>query len=65
MKSSFTFVLFAFLLAGYLVFFRMYSIKEEIRPITNSTTSRNEIVEDGNLLDDFKDFIKLPFNVFE
>ena len=52
-------------MAGYLVFFRMYSVKEEIRPITNSTTSRNQIVEDKNLLDDFKDFIKLPFNVFE
>ena len=65
MKSSFTFVLFAFLLAGYLVFFRMYSIKEEIRPITNSTTSRSELVEDKNVLEEFKDFIKLPFNVFE
>lgn len=65
MKNSFTFVLVIFLVMGYLVFFNMKSIEREVRPITNSTTSRNEIVEDENLLDDFKDFIKLPFNVFE
>lgn len=65
MKSSFTFILFACGLCIYLLFFRIYTVKESIRPITNSTTSRSELVEDKEVLEDFKDFIKLPFSIFE